>query len=566
VRWVRTVAVPSGICGIIATMLAAVAQAFGRFAMWAVFAALAACGTRGLRLGAATRPVSPEVTVAVLPVEGGDLDATAVTSVEQLLRGLPGLRRIERIAVRRLANVRCIFAPGTDVFDARAGVVRRLAQASLPDGVLATVVPTAGERMAFVLHGAPGTTLRDVFDWELGRELRRLPGVSDVIGCGGDVREIHVSIDPYRLSAIGLSIDDVTAVVSRRGGAPPTDEGYVVRGSILADPQNLLDAPLRSTVRLRDVATVSDAIQDRRCAAMLGGEPALAGWVLLRDSASAEQRAAVLQALQGVAHQRGLAVETLPWFDRGITLRLQFPPLALRDSMAIMASVQRQLATMPDVRASVARAGVADDQRLLRLPGEIDVDLQLAQPGDSATAVAHIREALRSRLPGLGSVFPLRDTVRWWVPARDACNARRVQALRDSTGVLDVTTRGCFGLPTMTPRFDVARLQRFGIRLPDAQLAWRAATDGVVIGQTVRDGHRRDVVVRLATADAARDAMLTGHDGVHIPLSVVAVLETTLDVPRMAVDGTDAGAIDVVYSPALRGGATAVGLTLERPF
>ena len=90
-------------------------------------------------------------------------------------------------------------APGSDQPD-------RARSAIFPPGVTPSLSPWSptGEIVRYVLEG-PGYTLNQlkaVQDWVLNRALRTVPGVIDVSGFGGTVKQYQVLVDPWQLRSL----------------------------------------------------------------------------------------------------------------------------------------------------------------------------------------------------------------------------------------------------------------------------------------------------------------------------------------------------------------------------
>ena len=69
----------------------------------------------------------------------------------------------------------------------------------------------------FELKG-PGRSpeeLRTIVEWQLGPKLRQVPGVIEVVGFGGALKQYRVTLDPARLAAHGVSIEMVREAISK---------------------------------------------------------------------------------------------------------------------------------------------------------------------------------------------------------------------------------------------------------------------------------------------------------------------------------------------------------------
>src|SRR6201999_633671 len=56
--------------------------------------------------------------------------------------------------------------------------------------------------------------LKTAQDWVLERQFRQVPGVIDVTSYGGETKEYHVEVDPYRLRGQGLTLQQIIAAIA----------------------------------------------------------------------------------------------------------------------------------------------------------------------------------------------------------------------------------------------------------------------------------------------------------------------------------------------------------------
>ena len=131
------------------------------------------------------------------------------------------------------------FDDGVGDYFAREQVNEAIGQANLPTGVQANMQPmnsATGEIYRYFLIGAPVMELKSLQDWTLYRKFVSIPGVADVNGFGGTVKQYQVEMDPDRLKAYGLTISQVTNALTNanaNAGGSYVERGgeeYVVRG------------------------------------------------------------------------------------------------------------------------------------------------------------------------------------------------------------------------------------------------------------------------------------------------------------------------------------------------
>ncbi len=117
-----------------------------------------------------------------------------------------------------------IFEDGTDLYWARSRVLEYLNFVSgrLPAGVTPSLGPDAtgvGWVYEYILKDTTGKhdlqQLRSLQDWYLRYELTSVPGVSEVAGIGGFVKQYQVEVDPNKLLAYNISIQKIKMAIRR---------------------------------------------------------------------------------------------------------------------------------------------------------------------------------------------------------------------------------------------------------------------------------------------------------------------------------------------------------------
>jgi cobalt-zinc-cadmium resistance protein CzcA len=161
--------------------------------------------------------------------------------IEIALNGMPGLEDLRSTSIAGLTDVKCQFTYDTDYWKARQEVINRInALSNLPPGVNPGLSPWSptGEIVRYVLDG-PGYTLNEikaVQDWVLQRALKTVPGVIDVTGFGGTVKQYQVLVDPMQLNHYGITLEKVQDAIQKSnsnvGGNILTlgSQSHIVRG------------------------------------------------------------------------------------------------------------------------------------------------------------------------------------------------------------------------------------------------------------------------------------------------------------------------------------------------
>ena len=131
---------------------------------------------------------------------------------------------------------------------------------------------------------APQLTL--LADPGITRELRAIPGVADVTVSGGVKRELTVNLDPVRLQAAGVSVPEVIQALQVGNLAVPVgrvnsalDERTIRLRGRLESPQAFMNMIVSQRggriVRLGDVASAEDGVEEQRTLALYNGKDAV---------------------------------------------------------------------------------------------------------------------------------------------------------------------------------------------------------------------------------------------------------------------------------------------------
>ncbi|EPD43237.1 MULTISPECIES: efflux RND transporter permease subunit [Delftia] len=183
--------------------------------------------------------------VTVLTEAGGmapqEVEQLVTFPLETALNGMPGVTRVRSMSGVGLSIVYAEFDWGTDIYRNRQLVAERLAlaRAQLPAGIEPTMGPVSsimGEIMLIALPittqnaaqadgGASPMQAREYADFVLRPRLLSIPGVSQVIPIGGDVRTLRVAPDTARMAQFGVSLTQVEQAM--KGYASNAGGGFI---------------------------------------------------------------------------------------------------------------------------------------------------------------------------------------------------------------------------------------------------------------------------------------------------------------------------------------------------
>jgi heavy metal efflux system protein len=203
-----------------------------------------------------------------------EMERLVTIPIEIALNGMPGLEDLRSTSIAGLSDVKCQFSYETDYLKARQEVINRInSMNSLPQGVNPGLSPWSptGEIVRYVLEG-PGYTLNElkaVQDWVLQRVLKTVPGVIDVTGFGGTVKQYQVLVDPMELNHYGITLQQVQDAIQKSnanvGGNVLSlgSQSHIVRGIGLLgkgidvlDPVNAPDRAQLIDSKLDDIRNV----------------------------------------------------------------------------------------------------------------------------------------------------------------------------------------------------------------------------------------------------------------------------------------------------------------------
>jgi len=203
-----------------------------------------------------------------------EVESLVTLPIESAINGTPGVTAVRSSSAPGISVVKVIFNWGIDIYQARQLVTERLQQAEskLPEGVETPLISPISSPVATVLQYAftSETTslmeVRRIVDWQVTNRLLAVPGVSQVVAYGGDIRQYQVLVDPVKLIAFDVSLKDITeaaaeANVNAAGGYLITaDREKLIRGigriESIEDLTRSVITSRKGTVKIGDVAEV----------------------------------------------------------------------------------------------------------------------------------------------------------------------------------------------------------------------------------------------------------------------------------------------------------------------
>jgi cobalt-zinc-cadmium resistance protein CzcA len=238
-----------------------------------------------------TTPIQVQVNTTAASLNPEETEAQITLPIELAVGGLPGLTSVRSVSKFGLSQVVATFDDATDIFRARQLVMERLQGVELPEGLerpqLGPIATGLGEVFHYVVRSDdPKRTLvelREIHDWVVKPELRKVPGVAEVNSWGGYEKQYHVVVEPERLIKHNLTLAKLTEALQANnqnvggGQIVRSGESLLVHGlGLTTNPQEIGDIVIAAwggvPVRVRDVATVKLDHEIRRGAMTVDGK------------------------------------------------------------------------------------------------------------------------------------------------------------------------------------------------------------------------------------------------------------------------------------------------------
>ncbi|EDY81516.1 heavy metal efflux pump, CzcA family [Verrucomicrobiia bacterium DG1235] len=291
--------------------------------------------------------VSPALVQVFVETEGlapEEVEKYVTYPVETAMNGLPDLDHIRSTSNFGLSVVNVYFKEGTDIYFARQLVNERLqiAREEIPAGfgepVMGPITTGLGQIIFYALEDATGERsaeeMREIQDWLVKFNLQTVPGVTEVLSIGGEVKQFQVRIRPMDLLRYDLSLHQVKEIIENNNsntGAQfivKNDEEYIVRSVGLATKIDDLEKIVVKTVDgapvyLEDLADVVIGGEIRRGLVTMNGEgEAVVGMVLkLIGTNTNEVIAAVKSEMEAIQKVLPEGVTINPYYDQATLVK-----------------------------------------------------------------------------------------------------------------------------------------------------------------------------------------------------------------------------------------------------
>ena len=253
-----------------------------------------------------------------------EVEQQITVPLEVNLNGVAHMTHLRSVSLAGLSVITIIYDDETTTFNARQEVLDRLQQAVLPTNVNPALGPDYSPTGQILFYTLKSTNpkydvmeLKTLNDWRVRNQLKSVPNVVEVNIFGGPTREYQVQLDPGKLVAYGLSLNQVEQALAANN--TNAGGGFIERGQ---QALNVRAVGLMSTtddaaatvvkvingtpIRVRDLANVVQAPKVRlgqlgkairkEDGTVLDDDDVVEGIVLLRKGAEADKTLDALHA------------------------------------------------------------------------------------------------------------------------------------------------------------------------------------------------------------------------------------------------------------------------------
>jgi cobalt-zinc-cadmium resistance protein CzcA len=225
-----------------------------------------------LNIEAYPNPVPPMVEIVTQPDgwSAEEVERYVTVPLEIGFAGMPALDHIRSQSLFSLSDIKCYFTWSIGYREARQEVINRMQFVQLPSSMQPMLSPwnAIGELFRYRVVGK-GYSLEDLKtteDWVLERQFKQVPGVIDVVSFGGETKQYHVGVDPFRMRGYHVKLDQLVHAIQSAntnvGGQRLVmgEQAYAVRGvGLLRDVHDIEDVVVDEhdgvPIRVKDVAT-----------------------------------------------------------------------------------------------------------------------------------------------------------------------------------------------------------------------------------------------------------------------------------------------------------------------
>ncbi|MGA2987290.1 MAG: CusA/CzcA family heavy metal efflux RND transporter [Terriglobia bacterium] len=285
-------------------------------------------------------------------ISSEQIEQQVTIPLEIVVNGIPHLQHLRSVSLLGLSSLMLIFDEDSDNDWNRVKVLERLSEVTLPSGVqpqMGADFSPVGQIYFFTLHSSNPQydvmELKSLEDWVIEKQFKSVPNVVDVASFGGPTREYQIRVDPDKLIAHGLNLEQVKQQLTdnnNNGGGSFIEAGLqqinvraVGQMKTVGDIENtVVTAKNGTALRVKDIASVQQGSKirlgqfaraiHRADGRIIDNGDVVSGIVLLRKGADGGSTLDAIHAKVHDLNQRILppGVKIVPFLDRSNLLRL----------------------------------------------------------------------------------------------------------------------------------------------------------------------------------------------------------------------------------------------------
>ncbi len=232
--------------------------------------------------------IMPEMELPTLTVmtvypgaSSGEVEEQVTKPLEEILAGTEGLKKVTSTSKENVSFIALEFDWGADISEAsnNARDLIELVKRDLPDDAEAPVIYKVNSSMFPVLvYGITAdenySGINNIIKDDVADPIKKVEGVGSVIYVGQPEREIKIYVDPYKMNAYNLAIDEVSNILKAENVSIPggnikvgANDFSVKVPAKFDEVSEIENIPLVNfegrIIKLRDIATVEDDFKDK---------------------------------------------------------------------------------------------------------------------------------------------------------------------------------------------------------------------------------------------------------------------------------------------------------------
>jgi len=279
-------------------------------------------------------------------ISAEQIEQQVTIPLEVVMNGIPHVVHLRSFSLFGLSDLKLIFDDEEENAWNRERVLERLAQVTLPPGVvpqMGTDWSPVGQIYFFTLKSTNPNydvmELKSIEDWVIEKNFKSVPDVVDVASFGGPTREYQVRVDPNKLISYSLSLAQVeqqlTTNNTNAGGSfieAGLQQINVREVGLVKDVRDIENTVIMTKsgtpLRVKDIAVVSQGPKirlgqfaraiHREDGEIVDNDDVCSGIVLLRKGANADEVLAGIHAKVKELNEQILppGVKVVPFIDR----------------------------------------------------------------------------------------------------------------------------------------------------------------------------------------------------------------------------------------------------------